>query len=126
MSSTKPAAMTQITDMASRIAPTTPSAKLASAEETQPLPSLSPSVVRHLPSTASRGEAPAGRLTGFRRRSYEACGKSPFSDGRVCRYHSEEISGDGNTVTRSAVSSPGNIKPIRAFGSGGGDTHGKS
>jgi len=100
--------MTQITHMALRVAlaPTSLSAELAAANQPQPLPSLSPSVVRHLPSAAFRGEAPTGRLTSFRERSHEARGKSPFSDGHARRYDSEEASGNGKTVTRSAVSSP--------------------
>ena len=120
--------MTQITYMALQVAPapTSFSAELAVNNESQPLPSLSPSVVRHLPSAAFRGEAPTGRLTGFRERSHQARGKSPFSDGRVCRYSSERASGNGKTVTRSAVSSPRYNKPIRASRLGGGDTHGKS
>ena len=124
----EPAAMTQTTDMALRIAPapTSNSAELATTNEPQPLPSLSPSVVRHLPSTALRGGAPAGRLISFRGRLHQARGKSPFSDGHVCRYYSGEASGNGKTVTRSAVSSPRFNKPIRALGLGGGDTHGKS
>lgn len=124
----EPAAMTQTTDMALRVAtaPTSNSAELATTNEPQPLPSLSPSVVRHLPSTAFRGGVPTGRPTSFRGRLHQARGKSPFSDGYVCRYYSEEASGNGKTVTRSAVSSPGFNKPIRALGLGGGDTHGKS
>jgi hypothetical protein len=125
---TKPAAMTQNTDMALRLAqaPISLSAELAAANQPQPLPSLSPSVVRHLPSAAFRGEAPTGRLISFHERSHQARGKSPFSNGLVCRNNSEEASGNGKTETRSAVSSPRFDKPIRASRLGGGKTHGKS